>query len=72
MSTDRDQASHGNKGSGQVCGSHNALKVQQKILRRRLRTYRLRDQMKVWYGLDPIPFIWLKPKATASGVRGAG
>ncbi|AXI83134.1 hypothetical protein FUT69_00685 [Xylella taiwanensis] len=55
-----------------IRGLSDSLKVQHKILRRRLRTYRLRDQMKLWYGLDPIPFIWLQPKATASGVRGAG
>ncbi|QJP47729.1 hypothetical protein HKJ31_02205 [Xylella fastidiosa subsp. multiplex] len=55
-----------------VRGLSDALQLQQNIVRRRLRTYRQRDQMKVWYGLNPVPLLWLKPKATPSGVSALG
>ncbi|WP_243857835.1 hypothetical protein [Xylella fastidiosa] len=28
--------------------------------------------MKVWYGLNPVPLLWLNPKATPSGVSALG
>ncbi|QAU25346.1 hypothetical protein EO087_01850 [Dyella sp. M7H15-1] len=64
-----------------VKGLSGHLKIQQKVLRRRLRTYRMQSSlgsawrtgnMKVWYGLNPIPFADLHPKQTATGVRADG
>lgn len=62
-----------------VRGLSAKLSIQQKILRARVRAYRLQggvgsggDGAKVWFGLRPIPFSLLKPKATAGGVRAAG
>lgn len=55
------------------------LRIQQKLLRSRLRTYRMQhgigntgEGAKVWYGLRDIPFIRLQPRETAKGVRAAG
>lgn len=56
------------------------LKLQQKILRRRLKTFRLQGgrsarnvgEVKVWYGLNDIPLSWLKPREASGGVRAQG
>jgi len=55
------------------------LRIQQKVLRSRLRTYRMQhgigntgEGAKVWYGLRDIPFTRLQPRATGKGVRAAG
>ncbi|MGE4169142.1 MAG: phage tail protein [Candidatus Margulisiibacteriota bacterium] len=50
------------------------LQIPQSILRRRLKNFRLRKspgttEMNVWYGLNPVSFIRLKPKQTVSGVQ---
>lgn len=62
-----------------VRGLSAKLAIPQKILRARIRAYRLQggtraagDGAKVWFGLRPIPFSMLKPRATADGVRAAG
>ena len=62
-----------------VRGLSSQLRIPQKILRRRLRTYRLQggvgsrgEGAKVWYGLRPIPFSALSPRETSKGVRTAG
>jgi hypothetical protein len=58
-----------------VRGLSAELKIQQKIVRRRLKTFKLtrkgeNQAITVWYGLDPIAFIYLgTPKKTATGVR---
>lgn len=49
------------------------LQVSQKILRRRLKSFRLRSsaeggEITVWYGLDPIGMIYLNARQTKSGV----
>lgn len=61
-----------------VKGLSKELKVQQKILRRRLKLFRISQkagskQITVFYGLDPIAFIYLgTPRKTASGVSVGG
>lgn len=62
-----------------VRGLSKRLRIQQSILRSRLRTYRMQNGVggdgagaKVWYGLNPIPFMRLKPRETSKGVRAAG
>lgn len=64
-----------------VKGLSAELKLQQKILRYRLRQYRLRGRVsisgvdgaaKVWFGLNDIPLARLKPKQTKEGVTAMG
>jgi hypothetical protein len=60
-----------------VRGLSDKLKIQQKILRGRTRTFRwhgggsssvLRNgDMKVWYGLNPVPWSRLSPRASKKG-----
>lgn len=58
-----------------VKGLSRELDVQQKVIRRRLSTFRLSrsrsdPEMKVWYGLNPIPLEQIgTPQQTAKGVR---
>ncbi|QOE32741.1 hypothetical protein CPT_Mano_008 [Achromobacter phage Mano] len=49
------------------------LQVTQKVLRRRLKSFRLKatpggGEITVWYGLDPIGLIYLGAKQTGAGV----
>lgn len=62
-----------------VRGLSAELRIQQKILRRRFRAFRLSGGVgsrgagaKVWFGLSPIPFADLRPRKTDRGVRAAG
>jgi hypothetical protein len=61
-----------------VKGLSKELKVQQRILRRRLKLFRVSQragskQITVFYGLDPIAYIYLgTPRKTASGVSVGG
>ena len=62
-----------------VKGLSDELHIQQKILRRRIRAYRMQggigtlgEGAKVWFGLRPIPFIDLRPKVYAKGVIADG
>lgn len=53
------------------------LKVQQAIVRRRLRAVKFKQTpdggvAKVWYGLNPVDLIWLKPKENSRGVSAQG
>ena len=59
-----------------VRGLSEKLKIQQKILRARTRTFRFRGglgstlgtgEMKVWYGLNPVPWSKMKPRASKVG-----
>lgn len=54
-----------------------ALAIQQKVLRRRLKLFRLKrngsgSEITVWYGLDPIAMIYLQAKQNKQGVRAYG
>lgn len=56
-----------------VRGLSKELQVQQKIIRRRLKTFRMSRtsngaSIRVWYGLDPIALIHLKARQTQRGV----
>ncbi|HKY46144.1 MAG TPA: hypothetical protein VJM50_23840 [Pyrinomonadaceae bacterium] len=62
-----------------VRGLTKKLRIQQKILRSRVRSYRMQNGVggdgagaKVWYGLRGIPLSRLKPRETAKGVKTAG
>lgn len=61
-----------------VRGLSQALQIQQKVIRRRLRSIKARKtadggaEVKVWYGLDPIALIHLGAKQNRKGVRAAG
>jgi hypothetical protein len=62
-----------------VRGLSPKLRIQQKILRSRVRTYRMQNGVggdgagaKVWYGLKGIPLSRLNPRETATGVKVAG
>lgn len=59
-----------------VRGLSDTLKIPQNVLRKRLRTFRMQGRlshalsdgsMKVWFGLNPVPWSSLKPRATRSG-----
>lgn len=57
-----------------VKGLSRELDVQQTVIRRRLKQFRLRRlgdaaSIDVWYGLDPIALIHLKPRQTRRGVK---
>ena len=54
-------------------GLSEKLAVSQKVLRRRLKTFRLGrgpdgQSITIWYGLDPIGLIYLGARETAAGV----
>lgn len=58
-------------------GLSEKLAIQQKIVRRRLKSLRIEkrgssSQIVVWYGLNPVGLIYLKPKQTGGGVRAYG
>lgn len=58
-------------------GLSNTLSLQQKIVRRRLKSLRLQrrgnsSQIVVWYGLDPIALIYLQARQTKAGVKAYG
>lgn len=58
-------------------GLSSSLAIQQKIIRRRLKSLRLTrrgnsSQIVVWYGLDPIALIYLQAKQTKAGVKAFG
>jgi hypothetical protein len=61
-----------------IRGLSSELQIQQKIIRRRLRTIKAKKtpgggaEVKVWYGLDPIGLIYLGAKQNKQGVRAAG
>lgn len=53
------------------------LALQQKVLRRRIKSARVQRQgdgasVKVWYGLNPISLIYLQPRKSGGGVKAAG
>lgn len=59
-----------------VRGLSSELKVQQKLVRRRLRTFRLQRtrngaNVRIWYGLDPISVTYqnMRAKQDSTGVR---
>ena len=56
-----------------VRGLSKHLQVQQKILRRRLKSFRVKktadgSEVTVWYGLDPIALIYMGARETRAGV----
>lgn len=56
-----------------VRGLSKELEIQQKVLRRRLKAFRLKKSadganITVWYGLDPVALIYLGARQTSSGV----
>jgi len=62
-----------------VRGLSAKLKIPQKILRQRVRTYRMQGGVagdgagaKVWYGIRDISFARLKPRETSGGVKAMG
>lgn len=62
-----------------VRGLSSELAVKQKVLRSRIKTFRLQggitsggQGMKVWFGLKPISLMRLNAKKTAEGVRADG
>lgn len=55
-------------------GLSRQLDIQQKIIRRRLKSFRVKQtggefNVRVWYGLDPISFIYLNPRQNKKGVK---
>jgi hypothetical protein len=60
-----------------IKGLSDKLQIQQKVIRRRLRSIRARNrpggaEVSIWYGLNPIDLIHLKARQTAKGVRSSG
>jgi hypothetical protein len=62
-----------------VRGLSSRLKIQQKILRSRIKTFRMQHgigggdvQAKVWYGIKDIAYARLNPKESGTGVRAQG
>lgn len=62
-----------------VRGLSSKLRIQQKLLRSRVRSFRIQegvgslgDGAKVWFGLRPIPLISLNAVQSRRGVRAAG
>ncbi len=58
-------------------GLSKTLQIQQKEIRRRLKSLRLQQrgdgyQVAVWYGLDPIGMIHLGARQTSKGVKASG
>lgn len=63
--------------SKSVKGLSEHLAIQQKVMRRRLKSFRLTrlaqgGQITVWYGLDPIALIYLNARQNKSGVAAMG
>lgn len=63
--------------SKSVKGLSGALAIQQKVIRRRLKAFRLQrragaSEVTVWYGLDPIALIYLQAKQGKGGVKAYG
>lgn len=58
-----------------VRGLSKKLQVQQKLIRSRLRNFNMRStsdgdfSIKIWYGLNPIDFMYLNPRKTSKGVK---
>lgn len=60
-----------------VKGLSGHLAIQQKVIRRRLKSFRLQrkaggSQITVWYGLDPIALIYLQARKANGGVKASG
>lgn len=60
-----------------VRGLSAALDIQQKVIRRRIKSFSLRrnsdgSEMTVFYGLDPVALIYLGPKKRPRGVSASG
>jgi hypothetical protein len=58
-------------------GLSKELQIQISVVRRRLKAVKFKTTpdggvAKVWYGLNPIDLIWLKPKKTSDGVVASG
>lgn len=58
-------------------GLSKELNIQQKIIRRRLKSFNVQNtghgfNVKIWFGLDPISFIYLKPRQNRTGVKARG
>lgn len=63
--------------SKSVKGLSQHLAVQQKVIRRRLKSFRIQrrangSEVTVWYGLDPIALIYLQAKQGKDGVKAYG
>lgn len=63
--------------SKSVKGLSKELAIQQKVLRRRLKSFRLKrrsggSEITVWYGLDPIALIYLQARKNKQGVKAYG
>jgi hypothetical protein len=60
-----------------IKGLSDKLKIQQKSIRRRLRSIKAKNtptgaQVSIWYGLNPIALIHLQARQNARGVRASG
>lgn len=60
-----------------VKGLSKSLEIQQKIVRRRLKTVKFKETAdggvaKVWYGLNPVAMIYLGAKKAPGGVSASG
>lgn len=60
-----------------IKGLSTKLKVQQKVIRRRLRSIKARNtpggaEVSVWYGLNPLALIHLQARQNGRGVRASG
>jgi hypothetical protein len=60
-----------------VKGLSQALEIQQKLIRRRLKTFKVKQtangpEITLWYGLDPMALIYLQAKKTGAGVSASG
>lgn len=60
-----------------VKGLSKTLEIQQKVIRRRLRSIKARNtpggaQVSIWYGLNPIALIHLQARQNSAGVRASG
>ncbi len=63
--------------SKSVKGLSDTLSIQQKVIRRRLKSFRLQrrsggSEITVWYGLDPIALIYLRARQGNGGVQASG
>jgi hypothetical protein len=60
-----------------VRGLSEKLRIQQKVIRRRLRSIKARNtprgaEVSIWYGLNPIDLIHLQARQNGRGVRASG
>lgn len=60
-----------------VKGLSDTLKIQQKVIRRRLRRIKAKNtpggvEVSIWYGLNPLALIHLQARETSTGVRASG